>query len=57
VFDALSHARVYKPAWTMEDAVNEIQKCSGTQFDPGVVEAFMQIKDRLIAISNSYGSD
>ena len=57
VFDALSHARVYKPAWTMDDAVNEIQKCSGTQFDPGVVEAFMQIKDRLIAISNSYGSD
>ena len=55
VFDALSHARVYKPAWTMEDAVNEIQKSSGTQFDPGVVEAFMQIKDRLIAISNSYG--
>ena len=55
VFDALSHARVYKPAWTMEDAVNEIQKSAGTQFDPGVVEAFMQIKDRLIAISNSYG--
>lgn len=55
VFDALSHARVYKPAWTMEDAVNEIQKCAGTQFDPAVVEAFMQIKDRLIAISNSYG--
>ena len=57
VFDALSHARVYKPAWTMDDAVNEIQKCSGTQFDPGVVEAFMQVKDRLIAISNTYGSD
>ena len=55
VFDALSHARVYKPAWTMEDAVNEIPKSAGTQFDPGVVEAFMQIKDRLIAISNSYG--
>ncbi|MCR5045346.1 MAG: GAF domain-containing protein [Treponema sp.] len=55
VFDALSHARVYKPAWTMEDAVNEIQKSAGTQFDPEIVDAFMQIKDRLIAISNSYG--
>ncbi len=57
VFDALSHARVYKPAWTMEDAVAEIQKSAGTQFDPEVVEAFMQVKDRLIAISNTYGSD
>ncbi len=56
VFDALSHRRVYKAAWSMDDAVSEIQKASGTQFDPEVVDAFMQIKDRLIAISDSYVS-
>lgn len=57
VFDALSHRRVYKEAWTMEDAVAEIKRSAGTQFDPEVVDAFMQIKDRLIAISDSYGDE
>ncbi len=53
VFDALCHRRVYKDAWTIGDAVSEIQRLSGTQFDPEIVTAFMQIKDRLITISDS----
>lgn len=53
VFDALSHARVYKPAWTLEDAFKEIEKERGRQFDPGVVDAFFQIKDRIVAINNA----
>ncbi|MCI5143174.1 MAG: HD domain-containing protein, partial [Candidatus Electrothrix sp. ATG1] len=40
VFDALTHKRVYKTAWTLGDAVEEIQRCAGTQFDPKVVQAF-----------------
>jgi PAS domain S-box-containing protein len=40
VFDALTHARPYKRAWTLEDAVTEIARGSGTQFDPNVVTAF-----------------
>ena len=51
VFDALSNQRCYKEAWSIEDAFAEIEKCSGTQFDPEVVEAFIQIKDRIHAIS------
>lgn len=39
VFDALTHERSYKKAWPVEDALAEIQRCSGTQFDPQVVEA------------------
>ncbi len=40
VFDALCSARVYKPAWPVEAARAEIQRCSGTQFDPDCVAAF-----------------
>jgi PAS domain S-box-containing protein len=40
VFDALTHERPYKHAWTLDEAVAEIRRLSGRQFDPRVVEAF-----------------
>lgn len=43
VYDALTSARPYKPAWSHDDAVAEIQAQSGKQFDPAVVTAFMSI--------------
>jgi HD-GYP domain-containing protein (c-di-GMP phosphodiesterase class II) len=43
VFDALTHARPYKPAWPFAAAVEEIVRCSGTHFDPRVVDAFRQL--------------
>jgi PAS domain S-box-containing protein len=45
VFDALTHARPYKPAWELERAVDEIIAGAGTQFDPAVVEAFKTLYD------------
>ena len=57
VFDALSHKRCYKEAWTIEDAFSEIQNNAGTQFDPEVVLAFMQIKDRICSISMAIPDD
>jgi HD-GYP domain-containing protein (c-di-GMP phosphodiesterase class II) len=41
VFDALTHARPYKPAWSVTDAIEEIARQSGRQFDPEVVAAFL----------------
>lgn len=46
VFDALTHKRPYKEAWPLERAREEIDNQSGKQFDPGLVEAFIQIIDR-----------
>lgn len=40
VFDALTHTRPYKQAWPIADAVSEIERLRGRQFDPKVVEAF-----------------
>lgn len=45
VFDALTHERPYKHAWLVEEAVAEIHRLSGVQFDPQIVDAF----DRLDA--------
>jgi putative two-component system response regulator len=43
VFDALTHARPYKEAWSQEDAADEIRSEAGTHFDPDVVAAFTDL--------------
>lgn len=53
VYDALRHKRCYKEEWSVEDTFKEIQSQSGKQFDPDLVEAFMQIKDRLEDINRA----
>ena len=41
VFDALTNERPYKKAWALDEAIEEIQRGSGTHFDPEVVTAFL----------------
>jgi putative two-component system response regulator len=41
VFDALTHVRPYKAAWSRVDAITEIADDAGRHFDPDVVEAFV----------------
>lgn len=49
VFDALSHDRPYKKAWTVEDAVAEIERNAGRQFDPEIAAAFLGLwKDGVL---------
>lgn len=43
VFDSLTHERPYKGAWSVKDALKELQACAGSQFDPAVVEAMLRI--------------
>ena len=57
VFDALSHKRCYKEAWNIDDAFAEIQQNAGKHFDPSIVMAFMQVKDRICAIMLAYPDD
>ncbi len=43
VFDALTHERPYKKAWPVAEALAEIEKQAGRQFDPEVVAAFLSL--------------
>jgi len=43
VFDALTQRRPYKPAWPVNDAIGEIERQRGRQFDPTIVDAFMRV--------------
>ncbi len=54
VFDALVSPRIYKPPFPLEKALSIIQEGSGTQFDPKVVEVFMESIDEVVKIMNKY---
>src|SRR4029453_9845299 len=41
--DAMTSDRPYHKGTTFENAVDEIQRCAGSQFDPEVVRAFMDL--------------
>lgn len=43
VYDALTHARPYKHAWTTEQALNEIERQAGAHFDPELAALFVRI--------------
>ena len=42
-FDAMIHSRPYRAALTVQDAVDELRRSSGSQFDPAVVEGLVTI--------------
>jgi diguanylate cyclase (GGDEF)-like protein len=44
-FDAMTSRRVYREPMSIEAARTELLRCSGSQFDPHVVEAFLQVLD------------
>jgi response regulator RpfG family c-di-GMP phosphodiesterase len=43
VFDALTNARPYKPAWPLDEAVAAIIDGKGTLFDPNLVDVFLKL--------------
>jgi diguanylate cyclase (GGDEF)-like protein/PAS domain S-box-containing protein len=46
-FDAMVSGRAYKPPIPEADAILELQRCTGSQFDPEVVQAFLRLLDEL----------
>lgn len=54
VFDALISRRVYKDPWTEDDVLNEIRRCSGTKFDPELVDIFFEILPQIQQIRKRY---
>lgn len=48
VFDALSHRRPYKEAWTITESLAEISRGRGTHFDPELTDIFLDLVPGLM---------
>lgn len=54
VFDALTHARPYKKAWPLDEALAEISKSAGQHFDPDLAPLFLeQVVPQILAAEAS----
>jgi HD-GYP domain-containing protein (c-di-GMP phosphodiesterase class II) len=53
VFDALTSKRVYKQAWTLEDAFAELERSAGSHLDPVLVSVFLTHREDAVQISRS----
>ena len=49
VFDVLVHDQPYRHAWPIDEAVSEISLQREAQFDPGVVDAFLELDHEQLA--------
>jgi HD-GYP domain-containing protein (c-di-GMP phosphodiesterase class II) len=50
VFDALTNDRVYRPAYTVDEALRIMKTGRGTQFDARVFDAFLEAVEEIAAI-------
>ena len=54
VYDALISKRVYKPAFSHDQACSTIVRGKGTHFDPDMVDAFVDIAEDFRSIAQKY---
>jgi len=54
VFDALSCDRVYKKAWPLSEVLDYLREKRGRQFDPCLVDIFLENLDEILAIRATY---
>ncbi|HVR48647.1 MAG TPA: HD domain-containing phosphohydrolase [Pseudorhodoferax sp.] len=54
VFDALVHARPYKPAWSVEQAGSLLQREAGQHFDPALTAVFLHCLPRMLEIREEF---
>jgi HD-GYP domain-containing protein (c-di-GMP phosphodiesterase class II) len=50
VWDALSHPRVYKPAWPEDEVIDYLRNAAGSQLDPSLVKLFLSHYDELVLL-------
>ncbi|WP_312854646.1 HD-GYP domain-containing protein [Pallidibacillus pasinlerensis] len=53
-FDAMTSSRSYRPALPFEEACKRIEAGKGSQFDPKLVDLFLQIYPNWVEISENY---
>jgi putative nucleotidyltransferase with HDIG domain len=52
-FDAMTSDRPYRRALSHEEALAEVERCSGTQFDPQLVEIFVELYSEALPAAAS----
>jgi diguanylate cyclase (GGDEF)-like protein/PAS domain S-box-containing protein len=52
-FSAMVSARPYKPAMSIDDALGELRRYAGTQFDSDVVDAFARVIEQPVRMSRA----
>ena len=56
-FDAMTSLRPYREPMSLQAARAELQRCSGSQYDPRVVDAFLQVIDTCCLLPQSSAPD
>ncbi len=54
VFDAMTSDRVYRPAFTVEHAIAEMRVLRGIQFDPAMLDVFLDSLDEMLEVRALY---
>jgi putative two-component system response regulator len=54
VFDALTHDRVYRPAFSLPEALKIMRDGNGSDFDPAVLDAFESARPEIEHLLESY---
>jgi putative two-component system response regulator len=54
VFDALTSDRIYRPAFPLRWAIEEMQSERASHFDPDLIDAFMAALPEVEAVRNAY---
>jgi PAS domain S-box-containing protein len=54
VYDALSHDRVYRPAFSEPEVIDVLLEGRGTHFDPQLLECFLSILPEIRAIAEAH---
>ncbi|WP_432464259.1 HD domain-containing phosphohydrolase [Agarivorans sp. QJM3NY_33] len=54
VFDALKSQRCYKDAWPLEQVIEYFEQSKGAQFDPNLIDLFLENIDEFVSIRNLY---
>ncbi len=54
VFDALTSNRPYKKAWSVDDALAEIERSVGSHFDPDLVPPFLAMVPQVREVMQRY---
>jgi putative two-component system response regulator len=57
VYDALISKRVYKDAYSHDEAVEIVRQSAGNHLDPDIVDAFLELQDEFHRIAQQYSDE